>query len=297
MRPRRKRPRQLLDFVAAHRGESGIVYCLSRRRPKRSRAFLAARASGRSPITPAWTTARARRHQNAFMQRGRRGDGRDHRLRHGHRQARRALRRPRRPAGAASRPTTRRSAAPAATASPPRRLRCSAWATSACAGCRSRRAPPDEQKRVDRQRLDALVALCESPRCRRQTLLRLFRRDRRALRQLRPLPRRRGGGRRHDRGAEGDVGDLRTGERFGTEHLVDLLLRRGDRGDRKFGHDTLRDLRRGKEPPQPVVRDLSASSMPMASLPGTSPATDGGPCSRPAARAHRKATSTPPRRR
>jgi ATP-dependent DNA helicase RecQ len=29
----------------------------------------------------------------------------------------------------------------------------------------------DEQKRVDRQRLNALVSLCESPRCRRQTLL------------------------------------------------------------------------------------------------------------------------------
>ena len=35
----------------------------------------------------------------------------------------------------------------------------------------------DEQKRVDRQRLNALVSLCESPRCRRQTLLGLFRRD------------------------------------------------------------------------------------------------------------------------
>src|ERR1700676_1674340 len=32
----------------------------------------------------------------------------------------------------------------------------------------------DEQKRVDRMRLNALVSLCESPQCRRQTLLRYF---------------------------------------------------------------------------------------------------------------------------
>jgi hypothetical protein len=65
----------------------------------------------------------------------------------------------------------------------------------------------DERKRVERQRLNALLALAEAPRCRRQTPARLFRRTLRAVRQLRSLPGGRRALRRHDRGAEGDVGD------------------------------------------------------------------------------------------
>jgi ATP-dependent DNA helicase RecQ len=106
----------------------------------------------------------------------------------------------------------------------------------------------DEQKLVDRLRLNALVALCESPRCRRQTLLGYF-------------------------GESGtaacgncDVCDgrvavidgtiaaqkamsaiVRTGERFGTEHLINLLLGDETEAIRNFRHNALPTFGVGKE--------------------------------------------------
>jgi ATP-dependent DNA helicase RecQ len=97
----------------------------------------------------------------------------------------------------------------------------------------------DEQKRIERQRLNALVALCESPRCRRQTLLAYF------GEAAEPC----GNCDFCCDGAEVIDGTIaaqkalsaivRTGERFGTEHLTNLLL--GDRSEAigKFGHDRL----------------------------------------------------------
>ncbi len=82
----------------------------------------------------------------------------------------------------------------------------------------------NEQKRVDRQRLNALVALCESPRCRRQTLLAYFGET------TEPC----GNCDFCCDGAEVIDGTIaaqkalsavvRTGERFGTEHLTNVLI-------------------------------------------------------------------------
>ena len=79
---------------------------------------------------------------------------------------------------------------------------------------------PDEQKRVERQRLSALVSLCESPRCRRQTLLAYFGENAEPCGHCDVCC----------DGAEmidGTVAAqkamsavLRTGSRFGTEHLT-----------------------------------------------------------------------------
>jgi ATP-dependent DNA helicase RecQ len=105
----------------------------------------------------------------------------------------------------------------------------------------------NEQKRVDRQRLNALVSLCESPRCRRQTLLTYFGET------AEPC----GNCDFCCDGAEVIDGTIaaqkalsamvRTGERFGTEHLTNVLL--GEESDAilRFGHDCLPTFGVGKE--------------------------------------------------
>jgi ATP-dependent DNA helicase RecQ len=105
----------------------------------------------------------------------------------------------------------------------------------------------DEQKRVDRQRLNALVSLCESPRCRRQTLLAYFGET------AQPC----GNCDFCCDGAEVIDGTIaaqkalsaivRTGERFGTEHLTSVLVGDGTDALLKFGHDRLPTFGVGKE--------------------------------------------------
>jgi ATP-dependent DNA helicase RecQ len=105
----------------------------------------------------------------------------------------------------------------------------------------------DEQKRVERQRLNALVALCEAPRCRRETLLAYFGETTTACGNC-------------DLCIEGVMSFdgtveaqkllsaiARTGERFGTEHLVNLLVGEETDGIRRFGHARLKTFGIGKD--------------------------------------------------
>jgi ATP-dependent DNA helicase RecQ len=104
-----------------------------------------------------------------------------------------------------------------------------------------------EQKRIDRQRLNALVSLCESPRCRRQTLLAYF------GEAAEPC----GNCDFCCEGAEVVDGTIaaqkalsaivRTGERFGTEHLTNILLGENSEAVEKFGHGRLPTFGVGKE--------------------------------------------------
>src|SRR6202521_2846876 len=105
----------------------------------------------------------------------------------------------------------------------------------------------DEQKRIDRMRLNALVSLCESPRCRRQTLLRYFGESIEPCGNCDVCA---GGVAVIDgtiAAQKAMSAILRTGERFGSEHLIDLLLGEETEAIRKFGHDRLPTFGVGKE--------------------------------------------------
>jgi len=98
----------------------------------------------------------------------------------------------------------------------------------------------EERKRLERQKLDALLGFCESTGCRRQTLLKYF-------------------GENYARSCGNcdnclnppDTWDgttaaqkalscvYRTGQRFGVAHLVDVLLGKSTEKTQQFGHDRL----------------------------------------------------------
>lgn len=114
----------------------------------------------------------------------------------------------------------------------------------------------EEQKRVERQRLNALVALCEAPRCRRQTLLAYFGETTEPCGNC-------------DLCIDGVVlfdgtieaqkllsAIVRTGERFGTEHIISILM--GDETDAilRLGHSGLKTFGVGKDRSKTEWRSL-----------------------------------------
>jgi ATP-dependent DNA helicase RecQ len=114
----------------------------------------------------------------------------------------------------------------------------------------------DEQKFVERRRLNALVALAETPRCRRQVLLAFFGEESEPCGHCDIC---------RD-GVETFDGTLaaqkalsaivRTGQRFGEVHLIDVLV--GERTERtaKFGHETLKTFGVGGEFTKPQWRAI-----------------------------------------
>ena len=236
----RDNPRsQLAAFLAGHRGEAGIVYCLSRKKVDETAAWLQTQGIAALPYHAGMDAESRRDNQQRFV----RDDGivmvatiafgmgidkPDVRF-VAHLDLPKSLEAYYQETGRAG-----RDGEPA-----------EAWMTYGLNDVvvhRSRideSVAPEEQKRIERQKLDAMLGYCETAGCRRALLLRYF-------------------GEAHGPCGNCDTclnppelwdgteaarkfmsAALRTGQRFGAGHLIDIL--RGKSTDKvaQFGHESL----------------------------------------------------------
>ncbi|AJP58465.1 ATP-dependent DNA helicase RecQ [Pandoraea vervacti] len=236
----RDNPRkQLLAFLARHRGEAGIVYCLSRKKVEETAAWLETQGIPALPYHAGLDAEVRRTHQQRFLREeglvmaatvafGMGIDKPDVRF-VAHLDLPKSLEAYYQETGRAG-----RDGEPA-----------EAWMTYGLNDVVVHRSRIDEsnaselQKRIERQKLDALLGYCEAARCRRTVLLSYF-------------------GEASEPCGNCDVclnppevfdgtiaaqkalsAILRTGQRFGAGHLVDLLRGRSTDKIRQFGHESL----------------------------------------------------------
>ncbi len=251
MRPKANARRQIADFVAAHPRQNGIVYCSARRRAEEFAAVLRDAGHKALPYHAGMDTAARNANQDVFLQDdgvvivatvafGMGIDKPDVRF-VAHADLPQNVEAYYQEIGRAGRDG----------------LAADTLTLYGLDDMRLRRVQieesgaPEERKLIERQRFNALIALCEATRCRRQTLLAYFDETSEPCGNC-------------DLCLEGvDVYDgtieaqkamsaiLRTGERFGTEHLIALLTGNATEAIRRYGHEAL--------PTFGVGRDRSAN--------------------------------------
>jgi ATP-dependent DNA helicase RecQ len=256
MQAKQNAKRQLLSFLDRHKHESGIVYCASRDATERLAESLVQEGFGALPYHAGMSQSDRSRNQDAFLQEdgvvmiatvafGMGIDKPDVRF-VAHAALPKSIEAYYQEIGRAG-----RDGAAADTLT-----------LYGLDDMRLRRAQieesdaSDDQKRVERQRLNALVALCEAPRCRRQTLLAYFGESTPPCGNC-------------DLCIEGVTsfdGTIeaqkllsaiaRTGERFGTEHLVSLVVGEETEAIRRHRHDGLKTFGVGKDRTKTEWRSL-----------------------------------------
>ena len=257
--------RQLRAFIARRRGESGIVYCLSRRKTEETAALLAADGVRALAYHAGMDKSLREAAQNAFMTEpgavivatiafGMGIDKSDVRFVF-HTDLPGSVEAYYQEIGRAG-----RDGEPA-----------EAFMLYGLADIRMRRAfieeeeAGDDRKRREHKRLDALLGYCEAPACRRAALLDYFGERAEACGNCDVCldPAERLDGTEDARKVLSAV--RRSGERFGAAHVVDIL--RGARTDKiaRAGHDRLPTFgvgaARGKAEWQSIIRQMTATGI------------------------------------
>ncbi|MFP6747663.1 MAG: DNA helicase RecQ [Alphaproteobacteria bacterium] len=238
--------RQMLAFLSRHQGQSGIVYCLSRKKTEETARFLADNGVHALPYHAGMDKERRDGNQDRFMREdavvmvatiafGMGIDKPDVRFVL-HTDLPGSMEAYYQEFGRAG-----RDGAPA-----------EALMLYGLGDIRMRRmfiedeGGDDDRRRQEHKRLDALLAYCEAPQCRRQTLLAYFAEERDPCGHCDLCL---------DAPAAVDGTDLAhlaldtvrlTGQRFGAAHIVDVLLGANNEKVRKFGHDRLESHGAGK---------------------------------------------------
>ncbi|KAF0161837.1 MAG: ATP-dependent DNA helicase RecQ [Rhodocyclaceae bacterium] len=231
--------RQLLDFLAGQRGAAGIVYCLSRKKVDETAAWLNQQGITALPYHAGLDAGMRLNHQQRFLREdgivmvatiafGMGIDKPDVRF-VAHLDLPKSLEAYYQETGRAG-----RDGEPA-----------EAWMTYGLNDVVIHRlridesAASEEQKRVERSKLDALLAWCETAVCRRALLLKYFSEEAEACGNCDTCldPPQLWDGTVAAQKAMSAA--LRTGQRFGAGHLIDILRGKATEKVQQFGHGDL----------------------------------------------------------